>query len=110
MRAILKRLIGVDRRSIGKSKEVVAEVLANPKLFGIVFEGMLNDDPVLRMRCVGVVEKITVEHPEYLRPFKEKLIQLQELTRTGSPAMQTRGKKLLIKLITRNSGLERSSP
>jgi len=167
--AILKKLAGADRRSIGKSNEVVAEVLANPKLFGIVFEGMLNDDPVLRMRCADVVEKITIEHPEYLRPYKKKLLQqvakieqqevrwhvaqlfsrlkltpkerravveivrnylndksrivktfsmqaladlakqdaelrtpiikqLEKLTRIGSPAMQSRGKKLLAKL------------
>lgn len=169
MNAILKKLAGADRRSIGKSNEVVAEVLANPKLFGIVFEGMLNDDPVLRMRCADVVEKITIEHPEYLRPYKKKLLQqvakieqqevrwhvaqlfsrlkltpkerravveivrnylndksrivktfsmqaladlakqdaelrtpiikqLEKLTRIGSPAMQSRGKKLLAKL------------
>ncbi len=174
MNAILKKLAGADRRSIGKSNEVIAEVLANPQLFGIVFEGMLADDPVLRMRCADAIEKITVAHPEYLQPYKRKLIQqvakieqqevrwhaaqlfsrlkvtpkerrdvveilrnylndksrivktfsmqalaniaeqdaelrapiieqLQELTRTGSPAMQARGKKLLAKLITRNS-------
>jgi len=174
LNAILKKLAGADRRSIGKSNEVIAEVLANPQLFGIVFEGMLADDPVLRMRCADAIEKITVAHPEYLQPYKRKLIQqvakieqqevrwhaaqlfsrlkvtpkerrdvveilrnylndksrivktfsmqalaniaeqdaelrapiieqLQELTRTGSPAMQARGKKLLAKLITRNS-------
>lgn len=180
MNAILKKLAGPDRRSIGKSNEVVAKVLAKPELFGIVFDGMMHDDPVLRMRCADVVEKITVSHPEYLRPYKRKLLQqvakieqqevrwhvaqlfsrlklapeerravveilhnylndksrivktfsmqaladiaeqdaglrapiikqLQELTRTGSPAMQARGKKLLAKLSTRNFDSQRSS-
>jgi hypothetical protein len=180
MHAILKKLTGADRRSIGKSNEVVVEVLANPKLFGIVFDGMRHDDPELRMRCADVVEKITVAHPEYLRPYKRELLQqvakieqqevrwhvaqlfsrlkltlkerravveilrnylndksrivktfsmqaladiaeqdaelrtpiikqLQELTRTGSPAMRARGKKLLAKLITRNFDSERNS-
>ena len=169
MNPILKKLTGTDRRSTGRSDEVVAEVLADPTLFDAVFEGMLADDPVLRMRAADAVEKITAQHPEYLRPYKSKLIgqvaridqqevrwhvaqmfsrldlrraerrrvadllaeylqdeskivktfsmqaladiaeqdadlrpsilmQLQELTRTGSPAMQSRGRKLLARL------------
>ena len=169
MHPILPKLFGTDRRSIGRSDEVVAEVLADPTLFGAVFEGMLAADPVLRMRAADAVEKITAQHPEYLRPYKTKLfrqvaridqsevrwhvaqmvsrldlsraerrrvvdllteylqdeskivrtfsmqaladiaerdadlrpsilMQLQELTRTGSPAMQSRGRKLLARL------------
>ena len=169
MNPILKKLAGTDRRSIGRSDEVVAEVLADPRLFDAVFEGMLADDRVLRMRAADAVEKITARHPEYLHPYKSRLIrqvaridqqevrwhmaqmfsrldltraerrrvvdllaeylkdeskivktfsmqaladiaekdadlrpsivtQLQELTRTGSPAMQSRGRKLLARL------------
>lgn len=172
MHPILKKLAGTDRRSIGRSDEVVAEVLANPALFDAVFEGLLSGDPVLRMRAADAVEKITAQHPEYLRPHKSTLIhqiaridqqevrwhvaqmlsrlsltraerrrvvdllaeylkdrsrivktfamqaladlaeqdddlrpsivmQLQELARTGSPAMQSRGRKLLAKLARR---------
>jgi hypothetical protein len=74
MDAILQRLQGRDRRSIGKSNEVVAAVLAQPNLFGSLFEGMLNYDPVVRMRAADAVEKITAQHPEYLWPFKRRLI------------------------------------
>jgi len=35
---------------------------------------MSSKDPVLRMRCADVVEKVTVQHPEYLVPYKRKLI------------------------------------
>jgi sulfur carrier protein ThiS len=169
MHPILKKLAGTDRRSIGKAEEVVADVLANPALFDVVLGGMLHDNPVIRMRAADAVEKITACHPEYLRPYKHKLIrrvsrieqqevrwhvaqlfsrlklnpaerrvvvgilteylkdksrivktfsmqaladlaeqdadlrpaivaQLEELTRTGSPAMQSRGRKLLAKL------------
>lgn len=174
MHALLQKLAGTDRRSIGKSNEVVAEVLAEPSLFGVVFDGMLDADPVLRMRCADAVEKLTAVHPEYLRPYKKRLIEhvaktdqqevrwhvaqlfsrlewspkerrvivdilrnyltdkskivktfsmqalaeiseqdaalrpqivklLERLTRTGSPAMHARGKKLLARLKTRNS-------
>jgi hypothetical protein len=166
---VLKKLAGGDRRSIGRVSEVVAEVLNDPSLFEVIFNGMLSDDPIIRMRSADAVEKITQEHPEYLRPYKEKLIQqvarinqqevrwhvaqmfprlelseeeravivkillgylndeskivktfsmqaltdfaerdaglrpqvirlLEELTRTGSPAMRSRGQKLLEKL------------
>ncbi len=167
--AILKKLEGGDRRSVGRSEEVAADVLADPALFGELFEGMLDANPLIRMRAADAVEKITVEHPEYLRPYKKKLTQqvaqieqqevrwhvaqlfsrlelskaerrrvvgilsgylkdkskivktfamqaladiagqdaelrapiikkLETLTRTGSPAMKSRGRKLLAKL------------
>ena len=169
MHDVLKKLAGGDRRSIGRVSEVVAEVLNDPSLFEVVFNAMLSDDPIIRMRSADAVEKITAKHPEYLQPYKEKLIQqvakfeqqevrwhaaqmfprldlskeeqavvveilldylndkskivktfsmqaladfaerdaslrpkiiqlLEELTRTGSPAMQSRGRKLLEKL------------
>lgn len=169
MNGILKKLAGGDRRSIGRVDEVVAEVLNDPSLFEVVFNGILSDDPITRMRSADAVEKITAKHPEYLQPYKEKLIYqvaevdqqevrwhvaqmfprlelskeeqavvveilldylddkskivktfsmqaladfaqrdaslrrkviqlLEELTRTGSPAMKSRGRKLLEKL------------
>ena len=75
MNNILEKLTGGDRRSIGRSNEVVNLVLRNPKILEIVFEGLLSDDPVLRMRCADVLEKVTALHPEYLDPYKERLIR-----------------------------------
>ncbi len=72
--SILRKLEGGDRRSIGRSSEVVTEVLANPELFGALFAGLFADDPVVRARAADAVEKISVIHPEYLRPYKSKLI------------------------------------
>lgn len=169
MHPLLQQLTGGDRRSIGQSEKVAAAVLADPTLFSIVFEGILVDDPLVRMRCADVVEKVTEPHPEWLLPHKKMLLrqvakieqqevrwhaaqlfsrlpltkaergavvkilntyladksgivrtfamqgladmaerderlrapvsaQLEELTRTGTPAMQSRGRKLLVKL------------
>jgi len=166
---ISRILCGGDRRSIGKSEEVVAEVLADARLFGALFECMLDDDPLVRMRAADAVEKITAMRPDFLRPYKTRLInrvakidqqevrwhvaqlfsrlelnkadrravvlilseylgdksrivktfsmqaladiadqdkqlrpsivrQLEKLTKEGSPAMQSRGKKLLDRL------------
>jgi hypothetical protein len=75
MHQLLRKLTGTDRRSIGKSNEVVTAVLADPSLFSVLFNGLLDTDSALRMRCADAIEKITVTHPEYLRPFKRKLIE-----------------------------------
>lgn len=74
MNQILDKLRGTDRRSIGRSNEVVREILENPSLFESVFDGLLSDEPVIRMRCADAVEKITTQRPEYLEPFKKRLI------------------------------------
>jgi hypothetical protein len=74
MHPVLRRLEGGDRRSIGRSNEVVAEVLAAPSLFGVLFSGMLADDAVLRARAADAVEKVTRVHPEYLQSRKAALI------------------------------------
>jgi len=74
MNLVLEKLVGRDRRSIGRSNEVVADVLRNPTLFKEVFNGMIADDPLIRMRSADAAEKITVKHPEYLRGYKRKLI------------------------------------
>jgi hypothetical protein len=74
MKTLLEKLKGGDRRSLGKVNEVVAEVLESPPLFATLFDGMLHADPVVAMRAADAVEKITVKHPEYLRPYKKKII------------------------------------
>jgi hypothetical protein len=75
MDGILEKLKGGDLRSIGRANEVVADVLGDPGLFDALFHGMLDDDPIVRMRSADAVEKITVDHPEYLEPYKTVLIR-----------------------------------
>jgi len=74
MSQVLQKLKGGDLRSIGRSEEVMQDILKNPALFGEVFEGMLNDDPRVRMRSADALEKVSSKHPEYLQPFKNWLI------------------------------------
>jgi len=74
MSKILQKLKGGDLRSIGKADEVVQDILKNPLLFKEVFEGMVDDDPVIRMRSADAIEKVSAKHPEYLQPFKNRLI------------------------------------
>ena len=55
--------------------EPSAEVLADPTLFAGLFQGLLVDDPLIRMRAADAIEKITAQHPEYLAPYKTQLLQ-----------------------------------
>lgn len=75
MSDILDKLKGGDRRSIGRSDEVVAEVLDDTSLFDDLFSGMQHDDPLVRMRSADSVEKITALHPEFLEPYKTTIIE-----------------------------------
>lgn len=71
----LEKLRGGDRRSTGRAEEVAADVLDDPVLFDVVFDGMAVGDPVVRMRAADAVEKATAERPELLGPaHRERLI------------------------------------
>src|SRR5271156_3772722 len=76
MHPLLKKLSGGDRRSIGRSNEVVTYVLAHPAHFPHVFDGIAADDATLRMRAADAIEKITAQRPELLRPYKRKLLAI----------------------------------
>ena len=73
--SLIEMLNGGDHRSIGRSNEVVEIVLANPDRFGEVFEGILSDDSLIRMRCADAAEKISKERPTLLAPYKIRLIE-----------------------------------
>lgn len=75
METILSKLMGGDRRSIGRSNEVVADVLNDPALFNELFNAVLNDDPIIRMRAADALEKITADQPGWLQPYKDRLIR-----------------------------------
>ena len=49
-------------------------MLADPALFTVLFQGLLVDDPLIRMRATDAIEKITTHHPEYLTPYAAQLL------------------------------------
>ncbi len=75
-RTILDKLRGGDRRSIGRSNEVVTIVRRQPTRFPDLMEGLRHADELVRMRAADAVEKLTVKNPEWLRPFRVQLIKL----------------------------------
>jgi hypothetical protein len=76
MSALTQQLAGGDRRSIGKSNGVVRKVLREPACFAEIIAGLGDDDPLVRMRCADVAEKVSLRNPLWLRPHKRSLIAL----------------------------------
>ena len=71
---ILDKLRGGDLRSIGRSDEVVSNIQADPALFDVVFKGLYDGDPCVRMRSADVIEKVSRQHPEHLEKWKNALL------------------------------------
>ena len=80
MHPLLSKLEGGDRRSIGRSDEVVSDVLKQPELFYVLVDGLTVEDPVIKMRASDAMEKISLEHPGYLLPYKKKLMKLAAIS------------------------------
>lgn len=76
MEEVLAKLKGGDRRSIGRSEAVVKQVLTDRALFPAIVSGMLDEDPVVRMRASDVAEKVTRQAPELLQPYKRQILRL----------------------------------
>jgi hypothetical protein len=74
MDPLIAKLQGPDRRSIGRSEEVVGDVLADPGQFQRVFDAMLAPDPLVRMRAADAIEKITRRRPDLLRGLEGRLL------------------------------------
>lgn len=77
---ILDKLRGGDRRSVGRSNQVVETIRRQPVLFPALIDGMHHDNEVVRMRAADVLEKLNVTNPEWLQPFRVQLIQLAART------------------------------
>jgi hypothetical protein len=78
---ILSKLRGGDRRSIGKVKDVVRAVRKKPDLFKDLVTGLFEEDPVVRMRAADAMEKLSLDNPKFLQPFKRKLMRLAKVSR-----------------------------
>jgi len=86
MDEILQKLQGGDLRSIGRTNEVVKDILNDPELFPMVFDGIFSHDPRIRMRAAD-------------QRYRPRVISvLNDLTESGSAAVKARGRTLLKRL------------
>jgi len=78
MNKIIQKLAQGDMRTIGRSQEVVEEVLNDNSLFHELFEGLSDSNPAVRMRAADALEKVTAQKPELLKPYKSKLVEISK--------------------------------
>ena len=75
MNDLLGLLKGGDLRSDGAADEVAAEVIENPELFDLLFDGLYEKDDLIRGRTAHALEKVSRVHPELLGQYTDKLIE-----------------------------------
>ena len=68
---------GGDLRSTGHSDKVLPLIDCREK-FDQLFELLYHTDRLVVMRTADTVEKITIEHPEYLKNHKTEILNLFE--------------------------------
>ena len=93
---ISEQLRGGDRRSIGRSNEVVAEVLRQPEKFVSLLQAILSEDRLVQMRAADAAEKVTSLHPEWLEPYQTLL--LWEIAEVGHPEVRWHVAQMLPRL------------
>ncbi|MDB5071147.1 MAG: hypothetical protein JWM87_2258 [Candidatus Eremiobacteraeota bacterium] len=74
MNKIAGVLQGGDPRSLKGVTRAVDDVLHDPALFAGLVQAMEHDDPIVRMRAADAAEKITRTNPEYLEPYKGRVL------------------------------------
>lgn len=68
-------LLGRDLRPAARSKEV-AQLVQDQETFDQLFILVLHHERLLLMRAADAVQKVTLQHPEFLLPHKDQLFSL----------------------------------
>jgi hypothetical protein len=83
---ILGLLAGGDRRTSGRSDQIVAMVSGDPEVFPELIAGLWSEDRLVRMRAADASEKVTRTRPDLLQPYKRELLAL--LAETGEQELR----------------------
>jgi len=79
-------LRGGDARSLGRVPEVVDEVLRSRDRLTGLFDCLVENDDVVRMRAGDALEKVARQRPDWMLPFVERL--LDEVAAIAQPSVQ----------------------
>ena len=71
----IRLLSGKDLRSLKNNKKVI-EAVTDQESFDELFKLVFHHERPLVMRAIDAVEKIGVQHREYLQPHKEQLLSV----------------------------------
>ena len=64
---------GGKKNTLGRAEEAVQIVLADQSRLDELYNCLFEDDEWLRMRAIDALEKVCRVHPEWLKPYVEKL-------------------------------------
>ena len=80
------RLTGGHPNSLGKTVEVVEEVLANPERFEELFHCYFSDDAVVRLRVSNAMKRICKAQKQLLLPYINRF--LEEISKIDQASTQ----------------------
>ncbi len=99
MRGIVieEALCGGDPRFLGRSEEIVQLVLTKPHRMKELFECLLGNDEIVRMRAADALEKVCRGRPDLVAPFTDRL--LVEVSKIEQPSVQWHLAQMLSELV-----------
>lgn len=103
---IRQLLTGGSPRSLGRGEQVVKLVLANPKRVRELFECILCDDVIVRMRASDALEKVCRQKPLLLQPLTERLFT--EVASIKQPSVQWHLSQILGEIPLNNADTARA--
>jgi hypothetical protein len=83
---IQQALTGGDRRSLGRTEEVVVWVLADKERLDDLFQCLFVEDDIVRMRASDGLEKVARQQPDWFVPYRERL--LTDVAKIEQPSVQ----------------------
>jgi len=74
-RSFISMLAGGRRQSIGESDAVAQQVRSQPDLAGELWEAIAFPDPLVHMRAVDALEKVSASRPEVLVGHEQEILE-----------------------------------
>ena len=59
---------------------MVSDVSKEPEFFYVLIEGLSVENPIIRMCASDAMEKVSLEHLEYLMPHRQQLFELAAIS------------------------------
>lgn len=75
MNSLLELLKGGDVRSDGHADEVAGDVIQDTELFDLLFDGLSDENDVVRGRTSHSLEKVSRTHPELFDGLLNRLVE-----------------------------------
>ena len=87
---------GGKRRSLRRADEIVGLTLDDPARITDLFECVLSDEEIVRMRASDALDKVCRQQPSLVAPFTDR--PLSDVSRIGQRSLQWRLAQMLAEL------------